>query len=144
MVKKLFSIKMRASKWDSIKGENEHISGAEKIISEECIDTTVHNLINRALGHSKGQSDFINISINKVDTEKITYIPCLDISTIYSNTPYDGRQHILELLKQINIDTKKGKFILSILESADNMRGAIILDLLTMKRLEKDKKEELE
>lgn len=59
----LYSIKMRASK--ESKGVNQHISGAEKIVEKEDIDSYCSKLVKRALEHSKGNPDFINLKIEK-------------------------------------------------------------------------------
>lgn len=139
-MKELFNIKMRASKIDNDKNEYKHISGAERISSEDYLEEVVKNLVDRAINHEKGKSDSINISIDKIDKKKITYIPCLDVTTIESETPYDGKNYIIELLKKINIENIKGQKILDTLNSACDMRGAILFDVSTMKEIDSNKK----
>ncbi len=49
----LYSLKMRASQ--SKGGQNQHISGAERILNESDLNVNVEALISRALHHSKGE-----------------------------------------------------------------------------------------
>ena len=51
----LYSVKMRASQRDG--GRERHISGAEKIVSEERLEKVVSQLMERALHHAKGRAD---------------------------------------------------------------------------------------
>ena len=53
----LYCIKMRASKG------GEHISGAERIVKADDVPGTADALASRALHHSKGVPDFINIKL---------------------------------------------------------------------------------
>ena len=139
-MKELFNIKMRASKWNNDKSESEHISGAERISNEYCLDEIIKRLVYRAVNHEKGNPDSINISIDRIDVNKVTYIPCLDVTTIESKTPSDGRHYIVEILRKLNIEDIKIQEILNILDSTNNMRGAILLDLDNMKRADGKKK----
>lgn len=134
-MKELFNVKMRASKLDEKTNRSIHISGAERISNKDSLEATVKNLVDRAINHEKGQSDSINISIDKIDKEKITYIPCVDIRTIEAKDTSEGREHIIKLLKKINIEDEKAKEILSVLDSSCHMRGAILLDIWTMKEI---------
>lgn len=64
----LYSIKMRSSK------DGNHISGAESIIDEVNLEKAVTQLIKRALNHSKGKAENINIKIEELDENKINYL----------------------------------------------------------------------
>ncbi len=63
----LYSLKMRASRTEH--GESVHISGAEKILSEEELGENAAALIGRALHHAKGEADFINLKIEAAPAE---------------------------------------------------------------------------
>lgn len=138
-MKELFNIKMRASKWDDEKNRSMHISGAEEISNKNSLGVIVKNLINRAVNHEKGKAESINISIDKINKEKIIFIPCVDITTIQSGSPSEGRSHIIKLLEKVNIGHGKASEILNILDSNSDIRGAILLDISNMKRVEYDK-----
>lgn len=127
----LYSLKMRASK------QNCHISGAEKIITEEkiCTDSTL--LLQRALHHSKGSPDYINLKIESIDEHNIEYLPALPVKSISVDSATTGQKKILEILEQLNITN--GKQIMSLFKHTYNMRGAMLLNVDTLERLEPDK-----
>lgn len=135
----LFNIKMRASKWDIKRSRSIHISGAERIADKNSLEIIVKKLVNRAISHEKGEVESINISIDKIDKEKIRYIPCVDIRTIESKSLSEGRNHIIELLEKVDIGYERAIEVLNILDSNNDMRGAILLDISNMNRLEYDK-----
>lgn len=135
-MKELFNIKMRASKCSKDRGESKHISGAEKISCVDSLDSVVKGLVDRAFNHEKGKPDSINISIDKVDKSKITYIPCIDVATIESETPCDGRNHIVRLLQQVNIEDRETREILDVLDNNWGMRGSILFDVSNMERVD--------
>ena len=43
----------------------------------EEVGAIAQSLADRALHHSKGRADFINITVDLIPPEKITYIDCL-------------------------------------------------------------------
>ncbi|WP_286184227.1 6-carboxyhexanoate--CoA ligase [Clostridium sp. CCUG 7971] len=129
----LYSIKMRSSKDDN------HISGAEKIIKEENIEEAVNLLLKRALLHSKGKSDFINIKIEKVKESELETINPLDVTTVDVNNYIEGLDAAKTMLMKLGINKEKSQNIINLLREVSNMRGAILLDINTMERLEPDK-----
>ncbi len=135
-MKELFNIKMRASKWNKDKNESNHISGCERITNENSLEDVLKDLVYRAINHDKGKSDSINISIDKIDENKVIYIPCVDVTTIESETLCDGKSYIVELLNRVDVDDIKAEAILDILNSTSDMRGAIVFDVTTMKRVD--------
>lgn len=129
----LYSIKMRSSK------DDEHISGAEKIIKEENIEEAVSLLLKRALLHSKGKSDFINIKVEEVKESELEAINPLNVTTVDVNNYIEGLDAAKFMLMKLGIDKEKSQNIINLLREISNMRGAILLDINTMKRLEPDK-----
>ena len=77
--RRLFSLKMRASQ------QNRHISGAERIVPEECVAATAGELVSRAMSHSKGQPDFVNVKIESADQPM--ELPALTATTREAATP---------------------------------------------------------
>ncbi len=130
----LYSIKMRASK--ESKGVNQHISGAEKIVEKEDIDSYCSKLVKRALEHSKGNPDFINLKIEKVKEEEIKYLDALPVTTIETKTVNEGENVVVSYLNKLHINNIDK--ILNIWRESYAMRGAILLDVETLKRLEPD------
>lgn len=135
---KLYSIKMRSSR--TKKDLTEHISGAESISSEENLEKAISLLLKRAFNHPKGKSDFINIKLEEIKEEEITYIDPLPVTTINVEHYLDGFHVVEKILESIGIDKSKSKDIVQIIKSISNMRGAILLDINTFQRLETDKK----
>lgn len=129
---KLYSIKMRASKDNS--GKIEHISGAEKIVYESEIEYYTSQLVNRALQHAKGKAENINIKVELLDQKNIKYLKALPVTTITSDTVEKGWNSVLEILCSLGISN--GKEILDMLSQTYNMRGAMLLDIKTLDRLE--------
>ena len=123
MNKSLYSIKMRGASPVDHKLGGKHISGAECIAQEDSIKNEVKNLIDRALTHSRGKSDFINISIQKIDNSNIKYISPLKIS----NLNEDEHKYINSLLKRLGFSEKKIKKSLETLFNLKNLKGALII-----------------
>lgn len=131
----LYSIKMRASQTED--GRERHISGAEKIVGGERLDSVVSQLLRRALGHSKGQADFINLKVERVPRESVLTVKALPVSTCQVETPEEGRQKLRELLIRSGIS--RPEQILKRLKDTYGMRGAMLLDVDTLERLEPDR-----
>lgn len=127
-----YSIKMRASK--NIEGKDHHISGAERIIDFEDLYETVEALQKRALLHNKGEPDFINIKIEKVHEDEMLHLDALKTTTVEVKTKEEGLQYISDFLKNKNIANSME--IVNLLTETSNMRGAVLLDINTFKRLE--------
>ena len=129
----LYSIKMRASKNES--GNNIHVSGAEKIIDKEEIKTCSQMIISRAMNHENGTPDFINIKIEKIEDE-ILRLKALPITQVNVETAEEGYSEIKKQMENIGI-SKVDKIIEKIKET-NPMRGAMLLDINTLERLESD------
>lgn len=129
----LYSIKMRASKNES--GNSIHVSGAEKIIDKEEIKTCSQMLISRAMNHENGTPDFINLKIEKIE-DKILRLKALPITQIDVETIEEG---FLEIKKQMeNIGISRANEIIEKMKETSPMRGAMLLDINTLERLESD------
>ncbi|MDK2587037.1 6-carboxyhexanoate--CoA ligase [Romboutsia sedimentorum] len=130
---KLYSIKMRSSK------DHNHISGAENIINEGDLEKGVNLLIKRALSHCKGSADSINIKIEEIIKEEIDIIEPLQVTTVDVDNYEQGLKGVRIVLNNLGIENEKIDKILNLFIDTKGMRGAILLDIHTMKRLEYDK-----
>ncbi|MBR1857980.1 MAG: 8-amino-7-oxononanoate synthase [Selenomonadaceae bacterium] len=128
----MYSLKMRASQSKS--GSSQHISGAERIINENEINLNVEAFISRAMNHSKGQPDFINLKIEAVTQDEIQYVDALPVKTVEVLNAETGQEIILKYLEQIGITN--GSAIMKMFSQTYNMRGAMLLDVDTLERLE--------
>lgn len=130
----LYSMKMRAELHTD--KTSQHISGAEKIISKEHLAYHANALINRALYHSKGQADFVNIKIEKVPENNILHLNSLATQMINVDNANEGIKKIATLLERLNIFNTTA--IMQKIPETYNMRGAILLNVDTLERLEPD------
>lgn len=127
----LYSIKMRASE------RKKHISGSEKIIPYDQIDGYVNQLVQRGMKHPKGSPDLLNIKVEKIDEGNILYLDALPVCTIEVDNYQKGLEEIRKFLISLNL--KNVEKIVSFLSDTYAMRGAILLDVDTLERLEPDR-----
>ncbi len=131
----MYSVKMRANK--SCDGKSMHISGAERIIEKGDIDTCCGMLLRRALHHSKGEPDFINIKVEKINENEIQYTDALPVTTYEVDSPEEGFLKLEELMAEAGIGGASK--IAGMIKNTYGMRGAMILDIRTLERLEPDR-----
>lgn len=133
----LYSIRMRAAKGGSHETGGTHISGAERIVEDTELSTIASELITRALHHAKGQADYINLTIDTVNKDNVIYIKSLPIETHTVNSVEEGHATVTDLLVKSGITpTACNRAIQLLLTLTTNMRGAILLDAVTGKRLD--------
>ncbi|MBQ3311221.1 8-amino-7-oxononanoate synthase [bacterium] len=128
----LYSIKMRASK--DIDGRSVHISGAEKIVSENNIANCANTLIKRALNHENGRADFVNVKVEAIENDNILELKALPVTCRVVNSKEDGYLEIQKELEKIGV--KSTQKIFERLKEVEPMRGAMLLDINTFERLE--------
>lgn len=137
IVNTLYSIRMRSAEGGAHEHGGRHISGAERIVDEKTLKIIAQQLIDRALHHSKGTADFINICIEKIDTHQIQYIRPLAVAIYESNTIDESHALAKDLLCQ-SVSAKAVECAFSLLQRLNtNMRGAILLDSQTGERLDR-------
>ena len=73
---------MRAAEGGCHEKGGRHISRAERLVSKENLQLIASQMIERALTHTKGEADFINIVIEKLNPETVQKINCLSIKAI--------------------------------------------------------------
>lgn len=122
----LYSVKMRAS------AQGTHVSGAERIVPEEAVANTVSQLAERALNHSKGKPDFINLKVE--NPGEILRLQALKVTTHVTSTPEEGRAKAAELLRGAGI-TRIDEIMARFAET-HTLRGAMILDADSLERLD--------
>lgn len=133
----IYSLKMRASRYNG--KTSEHVSGAEKIISQEELPQQMEALLSRALHHAKGQADFINLKIETVEPSELQYVEALPVSTHEAATPAEGRQYMCHAMQELGLSADTCEAILRLFQKTYGMRGAMLLDVDTLERLEPDK-----
>lgn len=132
----IYSLKMRASKHTG--SIQEHVSGAEKILPQQELPQQMEALLSRALHHAKGKADFINLKIEAISSENLQYIEALSVSTHEAANPAEGRQFMCQIMTELGLTPDKCQKILELFQATYGMRGAMLLDVDTLERLEPD------
>lgn len=123
-----YAVKMRAS------ADGKHISGAEKIVPARFVPETVARLAERALTHAKGTPDFVNLKIE--NPGEILRLKALPVTTYETASAAEGRAKAAELLRGAGI-ARIDEILARFAETA-SLRGAMLLDVDTLERLEPD------
>lgn len=123
-----YAVKMRAS------AEGKHISGAEKIVPSAFVAETAARLAERALNHPKGAPDFINLKIEAPD--EILRLKSLKVTTYETSSEAEGRAKATELLRGAGL--ARIDEIMTRFAETSTLRGAMLLDVDTLERLEPD------
>lgn len=135
MLKTFYSIRMRAAERSPEIGEK-HISGGERIGTESEIEKIVTQLLNKASKHPRGDADFIQITVEKIASDQILYMPPLEITTVETSSIEDGRSEARKILASVGVSKHALDVAFSLLSSNQNLRGAIILNSKTGLRLD--------
>ena len=133
----LYSVRMRAAQGGPHEKGGHHISGAERIVKLDEVGSIAQSLAERALHHSKGTADFINITVDLIPPEKIRYIDCLKVEEHKTGSISESHQLATELLDGSVISKTAVHKAISLLKSLDkSMRGAMLVDAITGERLD--------
>ena len=133
----LYSVRMRAAQGGPHEKGGHHISGAERIVKLEEVGAIAQSLADRALYHSKGTADFINIIVDVIPSNEITYIDCLQVEEHRANTIAEAHQLAIELLQGTHITEVAIQNAMTFLKELDSsMRGAMLVDATTGKRID--------
>lgn len=133
----LYSVRMRAAQGGPHEKGGHHISGAERIVKLEEVGAIAQSLADRALHHSKGTADFINITVDLISSNEITYIDCLEVEEHRAHTIAEAHQLAIELLQGPEITDVAVQNAIALLKGLDSsMRGAMLVDATTGKRID--------
>ena len=135
-----YSLKMRASQQigEGDQKREQHISGAERIVSREAVEAVCSAMARRALTHSKGDPDFINIKIEKVCEKDIQILKALPVTRVDVDSWQQGLDKAFELIDQAAELKDFRKKLPELLRETFPMRGAMLYDIATGERLEPD------
>lgn len=133
----LYSVRMRAAQGGPHEKGGHHISGAERIVKLEEVGAIAQSLADRALHHSKGTADFINITVDLIPSNEITYIDCLEVEEHKAHTIAAAHQLAIKLLQGSEITEVAVQNAIALLKGLDSsMRGAMLVDATTGKRID--------
>lgn len=148
-----YSLKMRASQQigEGKCKKEQHISGAERIVTRDAVEEVCKAMVHRAMTHSKGDPDFINVKIEKVPEEDIQILKALPVTRVDVETAEEGLEKAFGLLRDdtsaVMASEAKPSGLLDdfatkiseLLRETFPMRGAMLYDIATGTRLEPDK-----
>ncbi|HLR69520.1 6-carboxyhexanoate--CoA ligase [Virgibacillus alimentarius] len=132
---KYFSIRMRASKYASSEQDEKHISGGEALCTYDKIKDTVNTLLDKALSHSRGDPDFMQIQFDVLN-DPIKKINPLFVSNNSVNSDKTGRELALKFLVQSGVSEKAIAKGYQHLIDQSELRGAILIDYQSGERVD--------
>ncbi len=133
----LYSIKMRSAQGGPHEKGGRHISGAERILSEEKIEQTLVAMLHRAQEHQRGAADFVSLKVEIVKPSDICYSPLLPFSSCQAVSAAEGRQTAVKELVRAGVSVKAAAAgIYQIKNLRDSMRGAMLLDAQSGERVD--------
>lgn len=125
----LYSIKMRAE------SGSRHISGAERIVERRDMAQAMDALTRRGMEHPNGPAEAVTVTVRPI-TRPLMYIQALPVHEPHVRDQHEARQVLTEELRGMALDPSP---VLDLLYSLRKpMRGAVLLDVTGMKRLEPD------
>ena len=133
-----YSLKMRASQQvgeGELKHE-QHISGAERIVGRDSVEAVCSAMVRRAMNHSKGDPDFINVKIEKVHESDIQILKALPVTRVDVDTWQEGLEKAFGLIGDAAAGVREK--LPELLRETFPMRGAMLYDIATGERLEPD------
>ena len=153
-----YSLKMRASQQvgEGEQKHEQHISGAERIVGRDSVEAVCTAMVRRAMTHSKGDPDFINVKIEKVHESDIRILKALPVTRIDVDTWQEGLEKAFGLVSKA-VAERGGRLLRDarndayedlikdfaqklpeLLRATFPMRGAMLYDIATGERLEPD------
>ncbi|KMY54499.1 6-carboxyhexanoate--CoA ligase [Bacillus sp. FJAT-27231] len=130
-----YSVRMRAARNETHEGDGKHISGGELLSTYNNIKQAVNALLDKALIHSRGNPDFMQIQFEAI-TEPIECIPPLTIKTHEVESADRGQELSQELLAKAGIQRKVIEKAYRYLADYSNMRGAMLVDVHSGERVD--------
>lgn len=133
-----YSLKMRASQQvgEGEQKHEQHISGAERIVGRDSVEAVCTAMVRRAMNHSKGDPDFINVKIEKVHESDIQILKALPVTRIDVDTWQEGLEKAFGLVGNAAAGIREK--LPELLRETFPMRGAMLYDIATGERLEPD------
>lgn len=102
----VYSIRMRSAQGGPHEQGGSHISGAERLVSESDLYRISEEFLQRALHHSKGKPDFINLQIDEIPDDSVVKVPALTICTTKSSSIEESHKEASRLLANAHIASR--------------------------------------
>lgn len=132
-----YSVRMRSAQGGDHEAGGRHISGAEQLVPPAELTAVAGEMLERALSHSRGRADFIQITVEAVRREEITTVPLLPVTTIAAADTAGGRRAAQAVLVQKGVSADAAaKGVEALTSLPGSMRGAMVLCAVSGKRLD--------
>ncbi|EAX46516.1 6-carboxyhexanoate--CoA ligase [Thermosinus carboxydivorans Nor1] len=133
----LYSVRMRAAQGGPHEAGGRHISGAERIAGAGDLAALATEMLTRALAHSRGRADFINITVEAINAENVRRVPLLPVTTVAVPDVAAGREAaVAQLIKAGVAPAAARQGLAALLGLADSMRGAMLVCAESGRRLD--------
>lgn len=134
----LYSIRMRSARG------GHHLSGAERLGSAEDLEQLAAAMVRRALNHTRGQAETIELSLEILDQAQVRCAELPDLHTRLVSDWRQGRQAAAQLLRQAGVSACAVDEAMSAIgggaaPDGRSMRGAMLIDAASGQRLEPDR-----
>jgi len=137
MDEKLYSLRMRASR------KGGHLSGAERLVPINDLESLAIDMVRRALEHPRGQAESIHLTVDVLPAEDIRMASLPDLRTFAVQDFYQGRCAAEALLVEAGVSPATAalgikRIAAGAAPDGRSMRGAMLIDAQTGQRLEPD------
>ncbi|MBI0577915.1 6-carboxyhexanoate--CoA ligase [Neobacillus cucumis] len=123
-----FSVRMRASNNGAHEQGGKHISGGELISTYGNLKNAVNVLLEKALSHSRGNPDFMQIQFEKID-QPITRLSPLHVGTNEVKSVGEGQLVARNLLEKAGVPSESIEKAYQQITEFSEPRGAILFDV---------------
>ena len=131
---------MRAAQGGAHENGGRHISGAERIVTFDMVKKTTDDMLERAFSHSRGQADFINIVVEKIENDQVQEVPLLSIHSKVGDSVAISHQTAQDALVKAGVTLEAAQAGMeALLSLTDSMGGAMLLCAVTGRRLDDTK-----
>lgn len=124
----LYSVRMRAAQNGPHEKGGRHISGGEQLSTYENLKNAVNILLEKALSHSRGNPDFMQIQFEMID-EPIKKLKPLSIGTNKVDSTEEGQSIARKLLEKAGVPTKSIEKAYKVMTEYSELRGAMLFDI---------------
>jgi 6-carboxyhexanoate--CoA ligase len=133
----IYSVRMHGSQ------RSRHLTGAERIVPAAELETVCTELLRRALEHERGRADAIRLSVDEIDPASVRRGRLPDVHTVLAVDVREGRREARRFLGRAGVAPEAVDCAVTALSAGaapcgGNMRGAMILDADSGRRLEPD------
>ena len=131
----VFSVRMRAAAGGPHEEGGRHLSGHERLVPPEEVESVVSALFARA--RAAGEADFISVITERLPLSAVARARCLQVRTIEAATVKQARQIARRRLESVGVAAAVARQAEALLDG-ENLSGAVLLDATSGERLEPD------